>query len=175
MINFNSPGDLSRLFFGGVIKTKEPEPVLNELGQPVVIKTGKNRGQIKTKLQDTQVIIKGLKLIPKPEWATKKPGVYSVNEKVLQEIASYEVAELDDYYKPFKIAKQIATLMLVSRGKEKLLGTYYLGWKKYIHTDGLVHANFSHCGYEDTQGNIGGGSQTGRLSSNKPNSQQVPR
>lgn len=162
MINFSSTNDVSRLFFGGYIKTKQLEPALNELGQLTIIKSGVNRGQVKTKLVERSYYIKGLELIPRPEWETKKKGIYQTNEKVLLTISTQPLMPLvkDNNQEAIKIAR----LMLQIREKEKLLSTYYTSYDKYIHQeDSCIHPQFNHCA-----------TQTGRTSGAKPNPQNIP-
>lgn len=159
--NFASPQQLSRLFFGGNEKVIVNEPILNELGMPILTKTGPNRGQVKTKKITKLVYDMGLGLKPLDNWKQKKEGIYKTDESVLQIISQ----RLET------IAGQIAELMLKSRGLGKLLGTYYEGTAKYIHSeDSSVHSQLCHCGYEDRSG-VKGGTGTGRLSSTKPNMQ----
>lgn len=152
--NPSSPQQISLLLFGGTVKEFVNEPILNELGAPVTIKTGQNRGQIKTKRVEKLVSIQGLGLKPHKDWKTKREGVFQTNEKVLKTIAGRDKTE----------AGKIAKLMLEIREKEKLMGTYYEGVEKFIHTDSCVHPCFQHVS-----------SDTGRTSCNKPNMQQIPR
>lgn len=159
--NFKSTQQISRLFFGGTEKIKIDEPILNELGLPVVTKTGINRGKVKTRKVDKLVTSEGLGLKPFKEWEQKKEGIYRTDEGVLQIIAQ----RLDT------IPGKIATLMLRSRGLNKLLSTYYVGTEKFIHLDdSCVHQQLCHCGYEN-KGEVGGGTGTGRLSCKAPNMQ----
>lgn len=154
-MNFNSPTQLSLLFFGGAVKEKVDEPVLNELGVPVTIKTGARRGEVKTHKVDKVKKFKGLGLKPLKEWRTKKEGIYQVNEKVLQLLAQRKDS----------VAGEIATLMLEVRSLEKLLGTYYEGFEELIdEKTGCIHPQFQNCKTD-----------TGRLSCAKPNLQNIPR
>lgn len=160
MINLSSTTQMSLLFFGGTIKTKEPRPVLNELGQPTIIKTGKNRGEIKTKLEIIEKYCSGLGISPDADWLTKKKGIYQTNEKVLNFIVMSKVDDEDKLIGPK--AKQIAAKLLELRGLQKLMGTYYQGVDKFIDTDSCLHQNINHTS-----------TATGRLSSNKPNLENV--
>lgn len=163
MINLTSPAQIALLFFGGTIKKTINVPVLNELGCPIKFKTGNRRGEIKTKKEIKEVPYKGLGLIPHKSWLTPA-GKVSVNEKVLKVIAK----------RPDTQAGKIAGLLLKIRTRQKELGTYYEGFQKYIHPNGLIHGQISHCGYDEYD-KKGGGTATGRTSSIKPNLQNIPR
>ena len=148
------------LFFGGYIKLKYPEPMLNELGEPLITKTGPNRGQVKTKLVERKEFIEGLGIKPKAEWKPNKYGVYPTNEAVLAVLADGKF--LDPRNERDARAIEIAKLMLVVRAKEKMLGTYYSGFEKFIDENNLIHGSINHCS-----------TQTGRTSSTKPNLQNI--
>jgi len=75
------------LFFGGNIKVAVNVPILNELGVATLIKTGPNRGQVKTKKELINHFIPGLGLKPLPAWKMKKEGIYKTDESVLKIIA----------------------------------------------------------------------------------------
>lgn len=153
-LNLSSANQLSILLFGGTIKVEIAEPVLNELGQPVVFKSGQKRGQVKTKNMVKELYIKGMALRPLKEWETKKEGIYSTNESVLKVIAQREDTD----------AGKLASIMLKIREKEKLLSTYYIGFEELLHTDSCIHGSINHVSTD-----------TGRTSSSKPNLQNIPR
>jgi DNA polymerase-1 len=60
-------------------------------------------------------------------------------------------------------SQQIAKILLEMRGQEKLLSTYYDGAEKFIYPDGCIRSQYNHAATE-----------TSRLSSVKPNMQNVP-
>ncbi len=163
MINLGSSSQIGLLFFGGTIKTKIDVPILNEMGCPVLIKSGQKRGQIKTKKEIKEIKHKGLGLIPHKDWLTPT-GKTQVNEKVLKTISKKEDC----------VAGQIAKELLQLRKMKKEFSTYYIGFEKYLHPDGLIHGQISHCGY-DQDGKEGGGTGTGRTSSVSPNLQNITR
>lgn len=152
MININSPAQLSVLFFGGTVKVKEVQPILNELGVPIVTKTGKSRGQVKTKKVDVEKAIKGLGLKPLDAWKNAKEGVYSTDESVLSILA-----------KGTGEGALIAQEMLELRGMTKLMSTYFEGFDKYIEEDSCIRGSLVHVI-----------TITGRTASNKPNLQNLP-
>lgn len=86
----NSNKHLSILFFGGIIKIKVDEPVMDEEGLLIFIKSGDNKGQIKTKKVEKEIYIKGLGLKPLDSWKTKKEGEFQTNKDVLQLISGEE-------------------------------------------------------------------------------------
>ncbi len=163
--NSNSPAQLSKLFFGGTIKEVIDQPILNELGCEERVKTGINRGKVKTKKATILIEYKGLGLKPQKDWKGLNDGIYSTKDAVLRIISTR--ADHD--------AGKIAGLMLAIRSLEKEISTYYVATKELIYPNGVVHGELSHCGYEKEDGNYGGGTGTGRLSSRNPNLQNQPR
>lgn len=159
MIEFNpdSSKQLATLFFGGEVKDREQVCI-------GTIKTGSRKGQDKLQWVEKTIQIKGLGLKPHESWVTDK-GNISLNEKVLSVIAK----------KKGHIAGQIASKILELRKLKKEIGTYYEGMESLVHNwDNCIHGQFSHCGY-DVDGDTRGGTTTGRLSSYKPNLQNLPR
>lgn len=87
--NIQSPKQLVQLFFGGEYKVKVPKPILEEVNgliQEVLIKSGPNKGQVKTKLEEEVRVIEGLGIKAHKDWKTPS-GAVSVNEKVLKELS----------------------------------------------------------------------------------------
>lgn len=121
MINFSSPKDISLLFFGGVIKQECQTEVLNELGVQERYKTGKKRGELKTKKGIKLIEVKGLGLKPLEEWKTKKPGIYSTDEDVLKTIARGDFKLISDQGKLELVNPEIIKIdgNLLIEGHEK--------------------------------------------------------
>lgn len=182
--NWGSGQHLSALLFGGCIPCITKEPVLDENGEqvyffktqvqtvkdargnPVTYKTGKRAGEIKTrqvKVPDKnrpkyrkvtrKVYIEGTAK-PRPEWELAKEGVYKTDAKVIKALA--------EEGNPF--AKDLLTW----KKYVKDLGTYYMkdgkGMLMMVQEDGLIHHSLNNVQTE-----------TGRLSSSKPNLQNCPR
>lgn len=82
--NQDSPTQLSQLLFGGVLKTKEDQPVLDDQGNKIYIGSGPNKGRLKTRKVEVERKIKGLGLKPLKEWETKRKGIYQTNEEILK-------------------------------------------------------------------------------------------
>lgn len=163
MVEFNpsSSAHISLLLFGGKIKDSRIEPVLGEDGEPCIIKSGKNKGQVKTHKVLFERKVKGLGLEPKKAWKTAKDGVYSTKEEVLSEINN---ADFDVCCPNADEAIKIASCMLKIRELTKQIQTYYTGVEELIYAfDSCVHASFQHVSTD-----------TSRLSCNKPNIQNVP-
>lgn len=152
-INFDSPQQLSKLFFGGTIKKPVREAMLNEEGEPVLFKTGVKKGQVKEHWVDHIITLPQL-VKPLDKWAGKIPGMYSVDEATLSILAQ----------RPKTKAGKIANLLLERRGLSKKLGTYFTGMQELIQPDGCIHPSLNHCV-----------TITGRLSSSNPNMQNIPR
>ena len=132
---------LSAEIFGGTYTFKWRVP-------DGVFKTGAKKGQTKYRWEKKDVAFFGKPKFRRPEWETKKPGVYSVADDVLSAMAPYSW-----------LADQIRHL----RKLDKELKTYYLGLQELIYPDGLIHHELHQCS-----------TKTGRLSSSKPNGQNLP-
>jgi len=156
--NLASGDMVSILLFGGSIKIKEQVPELDSEGNFRTVKSGENKGKIKVKNQERIVNIKGLGLKPEKEWhREKKPGFYSVDEGVLQTLLKSQIMLKPD-------AKQIIERLLEKRSLDKELGTYYEGFEELLYPDSCIRSHYNHTG-----------TITSRLSSSKPNLQNIPR
>lgn len=151
--NPSSPTHLSILLFGGEIKEDAVEPVLVE-GQPAIFQSGKNKGQLKTKKIQRLKSIKGLEVKPFYDWETKRKGIFSTDEKVLNKILIYSEN---------KIAHEVCKSLLKIRELEKQIGTYYTGVEDLLYPDATIHPQFTHVSTD-----------TGRLSCKNPNVQNQP-
>jgi|ERR1051326_6683579 DNA polymerase I-like protein with 3'-5' exonuclease and polymerase domains len=156
MINLNSSHQLSTILFGGTVQIEERVPELNELGVHQQIKSGKNKGVYKYKIKKTEKYVYGFGLEPDQKWQTKAKNkvIYQTNEKVLKILleSNPDNEELREFIE----------LILQIKEKEKLIGTYYEGFRDMLHTDSCVHPNFQHTSTD-----------TGRTSCNKPNLQNI--
>lgn len=183
--NWSSGDHLSALLFGGDIKytAKEhqkddkgkylyatkiiKEPVKDARGEPVRFKSGAKKGEIKyknVKVADKErpkmknidklFKIKGLTK-PRKQWALAKEGLYKTDAKVLEILAKEH--NLD-----------VCEKLLEWKKYDKDLGTYYQRGDKGMLTlvqDGdTIHHQLNNVLTE-----------TGRLSSSKPNMQNLPR
>jgi hypothetical protein len=191
MIIFNphSTKHLALLLFGGEIKDREQV----QIGE---YKTGQNKGQPKYQWKEVVYKIQGLGLVATKDMLTDKCNI-SLNDKILSKIAKgYKTTkdnlieergsdELNPYVLAWnkdrdksininttpdaknnkKIARQVAGLVLELRGLQKEISTYYEGFETLLHDfDSCIHGNLNHVSTD-----------TGRLSSNKPNLQNLTR
>jgi DNA polymerase I-like protein with 3'-5' exonuclease and polymerase domains len=178
--NWSSGRQLSAFLFGGPIKykTREPKvdmdgkqeyfkktvevPALDPHGNEVRYKTGDKKGQLKTKkvkindldrpkykIAQTEYPLTGLTK-PRKEWGLKEPGFYKTGEDVIKELSARGI----------EVAKILAKL----KKKEKDLSAFYSSGMLRYAQDGVIH---------HTLNNVQ--TDTGRLSSSKPNAQQIPR
>ncbi len=86
VFNLNSPQHLSVLLFGGTLLDNQKEPMLDSEGMILRVKSGKTKGQIKTRIVEKEIKIAGLGIKPDKSWETKKKGIYQTNEPVLVEL-----------------------------------------------------------------------------------------
>lgn len=139
---------VSLAMFGGSYFVIEEQPVRDEWGNMVLYKSGKKAGQLKTKKVSVEHKCEGLGFIPKPEWKTKKRGVYSVSDEVLNS------------FRRVDFCNNILQIRSVNKENE----TYYRGYGKLVWPNDLIHPSINHCS-----------TKTGRQSCTKPNLQNVTR
>jgi len=146
-INLNSPDHKSVMLFGGTIT--ETVPVV--IG---VFKSGARIGQPKYKNTDFNHELPRL-VDPLPKSELAKQGFFSTNDKTLTSI------------KCRGPVKKLIKLLLDRQKLEKLSGTYFRGWPKKLDEFGwenqLIHSTLNQCRVV-----------SGRLSSDKPNQQNIP-
>lgn len=144
-INFGSTDQLSAFLYGGC--------VVQTVKQPVgVFKTGERKGQVK--FQNVDIEHKLPRLVePLKNSELKKPGFYATDEGTLKKLKG-----------PF--AKKYVSLILRLARLDKLIGTYYEGLPKLNKTmdwdEGMLYPQYNQVV-----------TQTGRLSSSRPNGQNL--
>jgi len=147
-VNPLSNDHVSLFFFGGEQKYRARVPIMDEVTgmQKVYGPTAMKAGQGKFRIEDRVESIKGF-LVPKKEYEAKKPGFYKVNDEVMNDIKGDSELALD---------------FLKLRQLNKDINTYYKGYSDLVWPNGLIHGSLNHCA-----------TATGRLSSTKPNMQNI--
>ena len=146
-INLNSNDHKSVMLYGGTIIDTVPVAI-------GVFKTGARIGQVKYKQTEFRHELPRL-VDPLPKSELAKQGYYATNDKALKSL------------KCRGPIKKLITLLLERQKLEKLSGTYFKGWPNKLEAYGwehdLIHSSLNQCKVA-----------TGRLSSDKPNQQNVP-
>ncbi len=146
-INFDSTDHLSAYLYGGTIVAESRLPV-------GVFKTGAKIGQPRYKIVKHEFKLPRL-FEPLERSELKKEGLWSTDEATLKQLRGT------------KQAKERLRLLDERAKLEKLRGTYYTGFPKTIAQmvwpDNTIHSNLNQCV-----------ASTGRLSSTKPNQQNIP-
>lgn len=171
--NWSSNVHVSALFFGGSVKYTEREligyckgyrsiPMVDEFGDPVRIKSGPNKGKFRTvreeykdldrpKYKNNEYYYKFKRQTnPQSNWATKVPGVYSVDK--------YTILVLKN--RGSKVAELLAEYNKISKD----LSTYYKSIDDVLYPDSIIHHMLNPTV-----------AITGRLSSSNPNLQNLPK
>ena len=150
--NPNSPAQVEALMWGSTeIKARTLEAVRDEEGELVRYKTGARRGEVKTKVKEFLESVEALvhpKVVEKFEargWDMK------AGAQTLENISKYDQGS----------AKVFAGDILALRNTVKTASTYFKPYIEY-QINGVIHPNFNHCV-----------AATGRLSSSKPNMQNI--
>lgn len=183
--NWGSRMQLSALIFGGSVRYKARLPILDdagnptyvqkttseplmENGEPVRYKSGKRAGEIKyrsvktddldkpkTRLEDCSYQFEGF-TEPNPEWEGSTQGVYSTGAAVLAELGERDIPFLKTLARYAALTKDLGTYFITSDGKGGQSGMLTL-------VDGsTIHHNLNMTS-----------TVTGRLSSSKPNLQNL--
>lgn len=149
--NINSSLQVETLLWGGHVKTKRQEIQRDEEDNDIIYKTGKRAGEVKMKWETGDVLIEGLADETTKAFFIKKGWETKGGASTLKHIQKYGSPE----------AKELALEIIEIRKINKSISTYF---KPYIdfEIDGKIHPNYNH--------NI---TQTGRLSSSKPNMQNI--
>ncbi len=113
------------LLFGGEQKRREPHSVLDDEGEEVLIKSGPNKGKVKTKLADVMHPIRGIY----PSRGSKTAsGKWSVDDASLTKLSGAVVGDI----------QRMRTL-------KKDISTYYEGYSALVWPDGVIHHSLNHC------------------------------
>ena len=147
-INFDSRDHVSCLLYGGTITEETRVPIgVYKTG----VKTGQPRYKIINKEYELQRLVQPLK-----GSELKKEGYFSTEESTLKSL------------KPTAVAKKVISWLLERVKLVKLRSTYLEGLPKTINEMGwqpnMLHSNLNQCV-----------ATTGRLSSTKPNQQNLPK
>lgn len=147
-INLSSPNHVSCLLYGGKIKEEVRVPI-------GVYKTGAKVGQTRYKIIENVYDLPRL-VTPLKGSELKKEGYFSIEEATLLSL------------KPSAAIKKLITWLLERVKLMKLKSTYLDGLPKVIEKHGwrrnFLHSNLNQCV-----------ATTGRLSSTKPNQQNLPK
>lgn len=186
--NWGSRNHLSALIFGGQVKyvAKAPildddgnltyyqkeieEVVLGSEGKLVTFKSGRRKGEVKTKKVKVPDIERGPKernedfyytfpgfTKPRKEWATKTPGVYSTAADVIEALGNRGIPFLKTLAEHSLVSKDLKTYFITTDEKT--------GEKKGMLTlvdNGIIHHSLNHVN-----------TVTGRFSSSNPNLQNL--
>lgn len=140
-----SPDQVSVLVFGGDYKIERVVPVFYEDGSPVIFKSGKRKGEHKTRKETFVLHTKGLGLSSRNIPPAK--GGYSTSDEHLS-----------------KLEHPLISLLLAYRGLLKDKSTYYEGYSALVWPDGCIRPEQQH----ETV-------VTGRMSCAKPNLANVSK
>ena len=147
-INFDSRDHVSVLLYGGTIVEETRVPI-------GVFKTGAKAGQTRYRVVPKEYQLNAI-VAPIKNSELKKEGYYSTDESTLLSL------------KPSATAKKVIGWLLERSKIMKLKSTYLEGLPKVIATynwdGGMLHSNLNNCL-----------AVTGRLSSSKPNQQNLPK
>jgi hypothetical protein len=188
--NWGSGLQKSALIFGGKVKyqartfltdqhgkqlyaqKEERQPILDDAGEPVRFKSGKNAGEVKTRVVKLDDLDKPKSRMedywyafpgytkPKPKWAGATPGVYSTSAEVIAELGDRDIPFLQTLGKVTGLRKDLTTYYLVTdpdTGEQT-------GMLTLVQADGIIHHMLNHTS-----------TVTARFSSSNPNLQNLPK
>ena len=141
---------LSSYLFGGGVDVEDTEGVLDADGNPTHYKSGVKKGMLKTrKCKRTLPFLAQVKPIGSPN----RNG-YPTGDDDLKKVLKANPLHRDVH--------DVIELVMTNRDLQKQCNTYFLGYSALVWKDGCIHGSINHCQTE-----------TGRLSSSKPNLQNV--
>jgi DNA polymerase I-like protein with 3'-5' exonuclease and polymerase domains len=143
-VNPGSTKQLSAMLFGGTIDVVRDMPALDEDGEEVVYKSGKRKGEVKTKKTKIPITVNG----------------QYISDKPLGRSGSYPVG--DDIITKLPVKGDFVTNLRKYRELKKQLSTYFDGYAALVYPDGCLHGSINHCA-----------TVTGRMSSSNPNLQNI--
>jgi DNA polymerase I-like protein with 3'-5' exonuclease and polymerase domains len=156
-LNPSSTSQLSAALFGGDMKYKHRLPDLDEDGNVLYYKSGLRKGEPRTKIVKSTVHIDGL--FDGDTYSKKgSRGTYSVADDVIQSMATRVRSGMVDGTDHAKFLLDVAHLRTLTKD----IGTYYDSLYNLLYPGDFVHPN-----YNQTN------TATGRLSSSKPNAQNI--
>lgn len=151
--NVLSNKQLGTFLFGGDHKIKVDIPTIDDDGNPVLYKSGKKKGELKTKKGDALIPIEPFLSEPVRALGERNATGWKVGSDKLEKLAL--AADEDTAY----FLRQVVHLRVMAKD----LGTYYVGYTKLVWPhDGKIHPSLNHCA-----------TGTGRLSSSNPNAQNL--
>ena len=139
------------LLYGGMYKTKVRKNILDDKGRQVYFKSGKKKGEAKTRMENVELEFYGL--VPSSE--AEMSG--SVDAKALAKI---RYSLINTKVDTLKMLYEYLGYLLKLRKCNKELSTYLKGYQKAQYPDGRIRTNLTL--------NV---TRTGRLSSRAPNLQ----
>lgn len=150
--NPSSNDQISQALFGGTIITYQQMPIVGDDGEYERFKTGQRKGEVKTRKTAVPISFNGFQCKPKQEWLTGKQGIYQTGDDILKAVAKKNKGD----------AALFIEKVLRIRALEKDLSTYFVGLSDLCWHDGKIRGEHNHCV-----------TVTGRLSSSKPNMQNI--
>jgi DNA polymerase I-like protein with 3'-5' exonuclease and polymerase domains len=137
-----APKLLQAALYGQSITFKHPEPIVED-GEVVRVKSGPNKGNIKTKLQPTVVAFDALlpkKYVEKTGGSTDKEDLGRVADAMRQIKRHASTVKFLDH-------------LLMYRKLDKEDGTYLEGFQQLVWHDGCLHGTIGHVGTRTTRTN----------------------
>jgi hypothetical protein len=151
-LKLTSPAQITTLLWGGEQTFDVQENVLDDAGQPVRFKTGTRAGEVKTKKVTRSVTVNRLAspalvaVFDNQDW--EKTSSIQTLKRIIDTSPNCEAAEL---------ARDLSALRQVTKN----ISTYFKPYIDHAIAD-TIHPVYNHCI-----------TQTGRLSSSKPNMQNI--
>ena len=158
-INLGSPSQITALLWGGDLRYKEDVVTTTSDGTPILYKTGARAGEAKTRKVDRLVEVAPLCGPEIKAEFTNKGWEQNSSAATLNRILNSVVTTKDaaGYARPRLLCGDLIELRELS----KTINTYFKPYIEYT-IGGRIHPQYNHCI-----------TQTGRLSSSKPNMQNI--
>ena len=150
--NAGSPAQLATFLYGGEFKWTVKEVMTDSFGNPLLVKSGKTKGSVKTKIVEKKLTFGGVL----PSAITDKYDSRTTDEERLTELRN------STHRAGMGLVADWVDTLLRARTLRKDISTYYHGYQAFAELDGFIHTNLNQTG-----------TVTGRLSSSSPNLQNA--
>lgn len=154
-----SNAQLARVVFGGSHKVKRDTPMTDDDGVVLRYKTGKRKGEVKTKkvLVDYDIPSNVPPDVQDDYAVLMKNGAWKFDDEVVKAVLA-RIRKLSEY----RGMSHMLQTLLEARRLSKDLSGFYMPFINLTYPDGKLHPNFQHTSTD-----------TGRLSCTSPNVQQL--
>lgn len=152
VFNLDSNEHLSSLLYGGDVRYKGRVQLRDEAGELIRFKSGANKGEIKSRIEECTFKLPGIGLEKTEELRNEKEDVYKADREALKSVKDVPIVK---HILAYKKIQKLLTTYVSDQGHSVLA---------LVNPDGCVHGALKHVA-----------TRTGRLASSSPNQQNIEK